>query len=78
MAGLRRDEVAVPAAISTDYYTRLEQSRMTPSASVLSELVRVLHLSDDQRNRLFELARREAGGARRRAPQKTHPGCVPC
>ncbi|CAM5301759.1 helix-turn-helix domain-containing protein [Streptomyces aurantiogriseus] len=73
VAGLRRDEVAVLAAISTDYYTRLEQGRMTPSASVLSELVRVLHLSDDQRDRLFELAGREAGGARRRAPQKAHP-----
>ncbi|GAA2761954.1 helix-turn-helix domain-containing protein [Streptomyces paradoxus] len=73
VAGLRRDEVAVLAAISTDYYTRLEQGRMTPSASVLSELVRVLHLSDDQRDHLFELAGREAGGTRRRAPQKAHP-----
>ncbi|MFF4349441.1 helix-turn-helix domain-containing protein [Streptomyces sp. NPDC001530] len=73
MAGLRRDEVAVLAAISTDYYTRLEQGRMAPSASVLSELVRVLHLSDDQRDQLFELAGKEAGRARRRAPQKAHP-----
>ncbi|WP_405951448.1 helix-turn-helix transcriptional regulator [Streptomyces prunicolor] len=73
VAGLRRDEVAVLAAISTDYYTRLEQGRMAPSASVLAELVRVLHLSDDQRDHLFELAGREAGRARRRAPQKAHP-----
>lgn len=78
VTGLRRDEVAVLAAISTHYYTRLEQGRMSPSASVLSELVRALHLSDDQRDRLFELAGREAGGARRRAPQKAHPGCIPC
>ncbi|MFC3575289.1 helix-turn-helix domain-containing protein [Streptomyces yaanensis] len=56
MTGLRRDEVAVPAAISTNYYTRLEQGRMTPSACVLSELLRVLHLSDDQRDHLFEPA----------------------
>lgn len=73
VAGLRRDEVAVLAAISTNYYTRLEQGRLTPSASVLSELVRVLHLSDAQRDQLFELAGREAGRARRRAPQKAHP-----
>ncbi|MER6425993.1 helix-turn-helix transcriptional regulator [Streptomyces sp. NPDC001137] len=74
VAGLRRDEVAVLAAISTNYYTRLEQGRMVPSASVLSELVRVLHLSDDQRDHLFELAGRETGRApRRRAPQKAHP-----
>ncbi|MER5659783.1 helix-turn-helix domain-containing protein [Streptomyces mirabilis] len=73
VAGLRRDEVAMLAAISTNYYTRLEQGRMTPSTSVLSELVRVLHLSDAQRDQLFELAGREAGRARRRAPQKAHP-----
>ncbi|MGW6907947.1 helix-turn-helix domain-containing protein [Streptomyces sp. NPDC054940] len=73
VAGLRRDEVAVLTAISTDYYTRLEQGRMAPSASVLAELVRVLHLSDDQRDHLFELAGKEAGRARRRAPQKAHP-----
>lgn len=73
VAGLRRDEVAVPAAISTDYYARLEQGRKAPSSSVLAELVRVLHLSDDQRDRLFELAGKEAGRARRRAPQKAHP-----
>jgi transcriptional regulator with XRE-family HTH domain len=74
VAGLRRDEVAVLAAISTNYYTRLEQGRMIPSASVLSDLVRVLHLSDDQRDHLFELAgRQDAGGARRRAPRKASP-----
>ncbi|MEU2778284.1 helix-turn-helix transcriptional regulator, partial [Streptomyces sp. NPDC007162] len=73
VAGLRRDEVAVLAAISTDYYTRLEQGRIAPSASVLAELVRVLHLSDDQRDHLFELAGKEVGRARRRAPQKAHP-----
>ncbi|MFI7501813.1 helix-turn-helix domain-containing protein [Streptomyces sp. NPDC049687] len=73
VAGLRRDEVAVLAAISTTYYTRLEQGRTAPSASVLAELVRVLHLSDDQRDHLFELAGKEVGRARRRAPQKAHP-----
>ncbi|MFJ8358413.1 helix-turn-helix domain-containing protein [Streptomyces sp. NPDC093984] len=73
VAGLRREEVAVLAAISTDYYTRLEQGRITPSASVLSALVRVLQLSDDQRDYLFELAGREVGRPRRRASQKVLP-----
>ncbi|MFF7468124.1 helix-turn-helix domain-containing protein [Streptomyces sp. NPDC008092] len=73
VTGLRRDEVAVLAAISTNYYTRLEQGRITPSAAVLSELVRVLHLSDEQRDQLFELAGKGAGGPRRRAPQQAHP-----
>ncbi len=32
VAGLRREEVAQLAAISTDYYTRLEQGRLPASA----------------------------------------------
>lgn len=73
VAGLRREEVAALAAISTDYYTRLERGRVTPSASVLSALVRVLHLGDDQRDHLFELAGKDISRSRRRAPQKAHP-----
>ncbi|MGW1618929.1 helix-turn-helix domain-containing protein [Streptomyces sp. NPDC002172] len=73
VTGLRRDEVAALASISTTYYTRLEQGRITPSAAVLSELVRVLHLSDAQRDHLFELAGKDAGGSRRRTAQKAHP-----
>src|SRR6266540_2567007 len=34
--GLRREEVAQLASISTDYYTRLEQGRINASASVLA------------------------------------------
>lgn len=54
--GLRREEVAQLAAISTDYYTRLEQGRMSASAPVLASLARVLRLDDDQRTYLYELA----------------------
>ncbi|MEO6089310.1 MAG: helix-turn-helix transcriptional regulator [Umezawaea sp.] len=54
--GLRREEVALLATISTDYYRRLEQGRMTASGPVLDELARVLQLTDDQRAYLFELA----------------------
>ena len=44
VAGLRREEVAQFAAISIDYYTRLEQGRINPSTPVLASLARV-HLS---------------------------------
>lgn len=56
-AGLRRDEVALQAGISTDYYTRLEQARgANPSASVVAGLTRALRLDDDERDHLFRLA----------------------
>jgi len=55
--GLRRDEVAALAAISTDYYTRLEQRRgPNPSASVLTSIARALRLTEDERDHLFHLA----------------------
>jgi transcriptional regulator with XRE-family HTH domain len=55
--GLRREEVASLAAISTDYYTRLEQARgPQPSRPVLSGIARALRLSDDERVYLFSLA----------------------
>lgn len=73
VAGLRREEVALLTAISTDYYTRLEQGRLQPSTPVLSTLVRVLHLSDDQRDYLFELAGKQTARPRRRAAQKVRP-----
>lgn len=71
--GLRREEVAQLAAISTDYYTRLEQGRMPPSAFVLAAIAPVLRLSDDQRDYLFELAGKERARPRRRAGQKVQP-----
>src|ERR1700729_1333553 len=42
--GLRREEVAQVAAISVDYYTRLEQGRVRASASVLATLAGALRL----------------------------------
>src|SRR5215211_1960751 len=72
VAGLRREEVAQLAAISTDYYTRLEQGRIQPSAPVLASLARVLRLDDDQRAYMNELAGTPAK-SRRRAPQKVKP-----
>src|ERR671930_1530908 len=72
VAGLRREEVAQLVAISTDYYTRLEQGRIQPSAPVLASLARVLRLDDDQRTYMYELAGTPAK-SRRRAPQKVKP-----
>jgi transcriptional regulator with XRE-family HTH domain len=58
-AGLRREEVASLAAMSTDYYTRLEQQRgPQPSEQTLASLARALRLSDDERDYLFVVAGR--------------------
>jgi transcriptional regulator with XRE-family HTH domain len=55
--GLRREEVATLAVMSTDYYTRLEQERgPQPSTQMLAALARALRLSDDERDYLFRVA----------------------
>jgi transcriptional regulator with XRE-family HTH domain len=74
VAGLRREEVAQLAAISADYYTRLEQGRVHASASVLATLARALRLDEDQQAYLYELAgKTDARPRRRRAPQRLRP-----
>jgi transcriptional regulator with XRE-family HTH domain len=55
--GLRREEVAQLAMISTDYYTRLEQGRLaSASEGVLDALATALRLSQDERSYLYKLA----------------------
>jgi transcriptional regulator with XRE-family HTH domain len=55
--GLRREEVAQLAMISTDYYTRLEQGRVAgASASVLDALATALRLGPDERSYVYQLA----------------------
>ncbi|MFF8675406.1 helix-turn-helix transcriptional regulator [Streptomyces sp. NPDC015242] len=55
--GLRREEVATLAALSPDYYGRLEQGRVrTPSAAALASLARAIRLTGDERDYLFRLA----------------------
>ena len=55
--GLRREEVAQLAFISTEYYARLEQARAPrPSPEVLAGLTRALRLSDAERAHLHHLA----------------------
>ncbi len=57
VSGLRREEVAMLAGVSVDYYTRLEQGRERgPSPSVLHAIARALDLDADLREHLFRLA----------------------
>jgi transcriptional regulator with XRE-family HTH domain len=55
--GLRREEVAQLAGVSTTWYTWLEQSRdIRVSDQVLDALSRTLRLDHDERSHLFALA----------------------
>ncbi|MEU4540100.1 helix-turn-helix transcriptional regulator [Streptosporangium sp. NPDC023825] len=57
--GLRRDEVAMLADVSTDYYIRLEQGReRNPSDQVLAALARVFQLGPEATEHLHDLAHR--------------------
>jgi transcriptional regulator with XRE-family HTH domain len=59
--GLRREEVAMLAGVSTDYYIRLEQGReRNPSDQVLHALAQVLQLDAWATDHLHELARPKA------------------
>lgn len=70
--GLRRDEIAMLAGISTEYYTRLEQGRdQNPSTQVLDAVARALHLDDDARAHLHQLA--SPTPARPRPPRRAEP-----
>lgn len=55
--GLRREEVAQLAGVSTTWYTWLEQGRdIKVSASVLDAIAGALRLNGDERKYLFDLA----------------------
>jgi len=56
--GLRREEVAILAGVSVDYYTRLERGNLAgTSEAVLDALARALQLDEAERTHLFDLAR---------------------
>lgn len=72
--GLRREEVAMLAGISGDYYLRLEQGRdRNPSVQVLESLARVLQLDEDTTAYLLGLAADKPRRARRRPRKETVP-----
>jgi len=79
VTGLRREEVALLAGVSVDYYTKLERGNLTgASESVLDALSRALQLDEAERAHLFDLARTAnatpATRRRRAAPQRLRPG----
>lgn len=73
VTGLRREEVAQLASISTDYYTRIEQGRIKVSAPVLNTLASVLKMDEDQRRYLFSLAGKPSTRGPRKTVQKVQP-----
>jgi transcriptional regulator with XRE-family HTH domain len=74
--GLRRDEVARLAGVSTEYYTRLEQGRAgNPSPEVLEALARALQLDAAEREHLTDLLARSTPARRApTSPQRVRPG----
>ncbi len=77
VAGLRRNEVAMLADVSVEYYAKIERGNLAGvSDSVLDAIARALQLDDAEREYLFELARTAHGAAervRRRKPKKWMP-----
>ncbi|QIY97157.1 helix-turn-helix domain-containing protein [Streptomyces sp. S1D4-11] len=72
--GLRREEVAMLAGISADYYLRLEQGRdRNPSVQVLESLARVLRLDDAATAYLLRLGADKPRRHRRRRRKETVP-----
>lgn len=72
--GLRREEVAMLAGVSADYYLRLEQGRdRHPSAAVLESIARALQLDDDATAYLLSLGAERAGPRRRRTRKEVVP-----
>jgi transcriptional regulator with XRE-family HTH domain len=80
--GLRREEVAMLAGVSADYYTRLEKGNLAGvSDSVLDAIAGALQLDEAERVYLFDLARAanaagrpsNVAGQRRRSQQRVRP-----
>src|SRR6266566_3448516 len=58
VAGLRREEVALLAGVSIDYYVRMERGNLAgASDAVLDGVANALHLDEAERAHLFDLAR---------------------
>lgn len=76
VTGLRREEVAVLAGVSTEWYTRLEKGHISGvSDEVLEAVARALRLDDEERTYLFDLAR--AARPAKRTPRRRTAAEVP-
>lgn len=70
--GLRREEVAMLAGVSVDYYVRMERGSLAgASESVLAALAGALQLDDAERDHLNALARQSGPAGRRRTTPAT-------
>lgn len=70
--GLRREEVAMLAGVSIDYYVRMERGNLSgASESVLDAIAQALRLDEAERDHLFALARAAGPGPRRRCTPPT-------
>ncbi|MET0455037.1 MAG: helix-turn-helix transcriptional regulator [Mycobacterium sp.] len=75
--GLRREEVAMLAGISAEYYLRLERGRdRHPSVQVLESIARVLQLDDENLSYLLGLATHQPRRTRRRPRPESVPASI--
>ncbi|MCV2490950.1 helix-turn-helix transcriptional regulator [Geodermatophilus sp. YIM 151500] len=73
--GLRREEVAMLAGVSVDYYVRMERGSLAgASESVLDAVADALRLDEAERTHLYALARQS--GPRRAKRRRTTPATV--
>jgi transcriptional regulator with XRE-family HTH domain len=76
--GLRREEVAVLASISVDWYVRIERGNLTGvSDEVLHALAAALQLDDAETTHLHDLARAARSSTHRSATRATRPALRP-
>jgi MmyB-like transcription regulator ligand binding domain/Helix-turn-helix domain len=76
VAGLRREELALLAGVSTDYYQRMEQGRdVRPSGQVLDAIARALRFTPEEARHLHNLA--AAASTPMRPPPRYGPEEVP-
>ncbi|MFC9440426.1 helix-turn-helix transcriptional regulator [Nocardia sp. NPDC057030] len=77
VAGLRREEVALLAGVSVDYYVRMERGSLSgASDGVLDAVAAALQLDEAERDHLFHLARQSkapSGSRRRRSAGPVRP-----
>ena len=80
VAGLRREELALLAGVSSDYYQRMEQGRdVRPSDQVLDAIARALNFTAEESRHLHSLAaaaREPVRPARGYPPEKVPPTTV--